>query len=387
MLYVCSINTKKSYRITGSSIEVKILKILHILSDSNIGGAGTYVANIIKNYDRNKFIMSVLIPNGSAAAKLFEGLDVRVIEADIAADKSFDIRSVAKLRKYIKESGCDIIHTHGSASARLASKGICKSVFTKHTLSVSGNGIKGLIDRLLYRVAGGYAIAVSQAARDNLISLGFNRKKIYTVLNGVTDMLPADQQIKAESKKSFGIDSSKYVIGCVARFSPEKDYPTFLHAAKTASEKCDKLAFLLCGDGSTRNEMKSLAKSLGIYPKCVFAGNVYDIQRAYHAMDLYCITSIHESFGQSLVEAWSAQLPAVTTDAKGFVEISQNGVTSVICKRSNPEEISDAIIDLYENHDKARLLAQNGRKLYEEKYDSITFTRGIEKVYENILNK
>ncbi len=364
-----------------------MLKILHILSDSNIGGAGTYVANILKNYDRNKYSMSVLIPSGSKAAKLFEDLDTKVIEADIAADKSFDFSSAVKLRKYIKDNGCDIIHAHGSASARLASKGLCKSVFTKHTLSVSGNGVRGVLDKFLYRITGGYAIAVSQAARDNLISLGFNRKKIYTVLNGVTDMLPADSQTKTDAKKSFGIDSSKYVVGCVARFSPEKDHATFLKAAKSASEKCDKLAFLLCGDGTTLNEMKTLAKRLGIYQRCVFAGTVYDVARAYHAMDLYCITSIYESFGQSLVEAWSAQLPSVTSDARGFAEISQNGVTSLIRSHSNADQISDAIIELYNDREMADFLAQNGRKLYKEKYDSITFTRNIEQVYDNIMNK
>ena len=38
-----------------------MIKVLHILSDSNIGGAGTYVKTLIKNYDRTKFDLSVLV--------------------------------------------------------------------------------------------------------------------------------------------------------------------------------------------------------------------------------------------------------------------------------------------------------------------------------------
>ena len=130
-----------------------------------------------------------------------------------------------------------------------------------------------------------------------------------------------------------------------------------------------------------------LAKQLGIYSKCVFAGNVYDICRAYHAMDLYCITSLHESFGQSLAEAWSAGLAAVTTDAKGFTEISENNVTSVICKTGDANAVANAVLDLYNNREKAERLAENGRALYKAKYDSKAFSRGIEQVYESICRK
>lgn len=364
-----------------------MIKVLHILSDSNIGGAGTYVKTLIKNYDRTKFDLSVLVPRGSAVIKLLEGLDVDITEAEITPDKSLDLRAVPILRKYIKQSGCDIIHAHGCATARIAAKGVCKSVFTKHTLSVSGRGLRGAADRIMYRLTGGYAIAVSKAAEQNLINLGFNKKKIYTVLNGVADMqIPSNEQ-KAAAKQSFGIDTSKYVVGCVARFSPEKDHKTLLLAAQNLYEKCDRLAFLLCGDGGTLNEMKTLAKQLGIYSKCVFTGNVYDICRAYHAMDLYCITSLHESFGQSLAEAWSAGLAAVTSDAKGFTEISENNVTSVICKKGDANAVAEAVLDLYNNREKAKRLAENGRALYKARYDSKVFARGIEQVYENVCKK
>ncbi len=47
-----------------------MIKVLHILSDSNIGGAGTYVKTLIKNYDRTKFDLSVLVPRGSAVIRL-----------------------------------------------------------------------------------------------------------------------------------------------------------------------------------------------------------------------------------------------------------------------------------------------------------------------------
>lgn len=364
-----------------------MIKVLHVMSDSNIGGAGIYVANYIKNCDRSNIKPTVLLPHDSAAVRFLENTDCKIIEADIAPDKSLDFNSIKVIREYIKEGRYDIVHAHGSASARLAAKGICTSVFTKHTLSGSGTGIKGVINKLMYRFTGGYAIAVSEAACDNLIELGFDRKRIFTVLNGVSDMGIATDTHIAECKKSFGIDANKFVIGCVARFSPEKDYKTLLDAAKLVLQKCDKVAFLLCGAGSTLNEMKSYAKSLGIYSNCVFAGMIFDPERAYHAMDAYCITSRFESFGQSLVEAWSAYLPAVTSDAPGFCEISLSGETSLVCPRGDSVKIAASILKLYNDPELCKTLAGNGHKRYLEKYSAKTFAENIESVYKTILKK
>lgn len=362
-----------------------MIKVLHVLSDSNIGGAGIYVANYIKNHNPDLVKPTILLPHGSAAIKFLSGTDAEIIECDMAPDKSLDIGSVKIIRKYIRDGKYDIVHAHGSASARIAAKGICKSVFTKHTLSESGRGLRKIYNRLMYRFTGGYAIAVSEAANKNLTELGFNKNKIYTVLNGVSDMGVADDALRSECKKSFGIDSSKFVVGCIARFSPEKDYKTFLDSAKIVFDNCEKCAFLLCGAGETLNAMKSYSKQLGINSKCVFTGMIFDPERAYHAMDLYCITSVFESFGQSLVEAWSAGLPSVTSTAPGFAEISSDGETSLIRPVGDSHGIAKAILTLYNDRELCTTLANNGRNRYLERYSAKIFAENIEKVYLDII--
>ncbi len=360
-----------------------MIKVLHVLTDSNIGGAGTYVSTCLEYCDKS-IKQTVLLPKNSAAKKLMQNKGAEIIETDITADKSLDLKSIPIIRKYISQGGYDIVHAHGSASARIASRSLARSVFTKHTLSYAGMGIKGIVNRLMYRVLGGYAIAVSKAARDNLVQLGFNPKKIYTVKNGVGDIgIPsADRHNKC--KISFGIDTSKFVVGCVARFSPEKDYETFLFAAKKICNHTDKIAFLLCGDGPTLDDMRSLAKKLGIYNKCVFAGNVFDTDRAYHAMDLYCITSKYESFGLSLVESWSAGLASVVTNADGFKEIAKDGKTTLMCNAGDSGAIANAVISLYEDREKATALGSAGREEFLENYSGEAFAHELSKVYMKI---
>jgi hypothetical protein len=42
-----------------------VIRVLNIISDSNIGGAGRCVLNFLKYYNREKFQIKVVVPRGS----------------------------------------------------------------------------------------------------------------------------------------------------------------------------------------------------------------------------------------------------------------------------------------------------------------------------------
>ena len=55
---------------------MKKIKVLNIISDTNIGGAGKCLINFCENYDKEKFDLSVILPKGS---KLIEKLQGTII--------------------------------------------------------------------------------------------------------------------------------------------------------------------------------------------------------------------------------------------------------------------------------------------------------------------
>ena len=74
-----------------------MIKVLNIISDSNIGGAGRCLINFIKYYDRSKFDIKVALPKGSLLIPELEKLNTEVIEVDGISDKSFDVHAIGKL--------------------------------------------------------------------------------------------------------------------------------------------------------------------------------------------------------------------------------------------------------------------------------------------------
>ena len=97
-------------------------KIIEVSTDSNIGGAGKCLITLVKNFDREKFDIKVILPPNSLLKPHIECMGVEVIEVDGIAEKSLDIGSINRLIKIFKTQKPDLVHTHASMSARIAAR-------------------------------------------------------------------------------------------------------------------------------------------------------------------------------------------------------------------------------------------------------------------------
>lgn len=95
------------------------------------------------------------------------------------------------------------------------------------------------------------------------------------------------------------------IVSTVTRFTVQKGLTHFMRAAARASEKYDKFAFLLAGDGEQRDELIALAADLGISDKVFFTGFVRGKQwrDAYSVSDVFVMSSVSEPFGLTALEA------------------------------------------------------------------------------------
>ena len=57
----------------------KRMKILHVLTDRNIGGAGRWLLYYLKYHNREKFAVQVVLPHDSLLVAAVQALDVPVL--------------------------------------------------------------------------------------------------------------------------------------------------------------------------------------------------------------------------------------------------------------------------------------------------------------------
>ena len=111
-----------------------MIRVLNVLTDSNIGGAGRLLVNYLHNFDRSRFDVTVALPEDSALIPAVEAENWPVVGMKYGRDKSWDRRSVGELKRIIREVKPQIVHTHSSLSARVAAWecGVPCRFYTRH---------------------------------------------------------------------------------------------------------------------------------------------------------------------------------------------------------------------------------------------------------------
>ena len=88
------------------------MKILHVISDRNIGGAGVLLCNLLRHMDRSRIESVVAIPRGSALGERISALQIPVRELKYPCDRlsPFSVREIEGL---LRREGFGGVHAVG----------------------------------------------------------------------------------------------------------------------------------------------------------------------------------------------------------------------------------------------------------------------------------
>lgn len=363
-----------------------MIKVIQVITDTNIGGAGMWLLNFLKVYNRNEIDMTVVLPYDAMLKADVEKLGVKVIEADGIADSSFSMRGVSALDRIFKDEELDIVHTHASLSARIAAKknGI-KVVHTRHCLEKEKKHVKKFIYGLINNFFSDRVIAVSEAVAENLEADGINASKLRTVYNGITPLKEISEEEKQKVREKFGILPQNVVVGIVARLEPVKNHAMFLEAAKVIATICPEAVFMIVGDGSMRESLEEKARQDGIYEKVIFTGHIKDVSEVMNIIDIHVLTSDNEALSISLIEAMSIGKPVVATNSGGPGEFVKNGVNGILLGVNDTVNLTMGIVRLIQRPDIRGKLGNEGRKIVGEMFISDDMAKKIENIYKELI--
>ncbi|MBO5052424.1 MAG: glycosyl transferase, partial [Clostridia bacterium] len=96
------------------------MKILHILTDSGVGGAGILLENLLAHSALPRACYTVVLPRGAAMAPRLSAQGFRVLPVLRGRDRSLCACDLFRLVRLIRQERPDVLHTHASLSGRLA---------------------------------------------------------------------------------------------------------------------------------------------------------------------------------------------------------------------------------------------------------------------------
>lgn len=124
--------------------------------------------------------------------------------------------------------------------------------------------------------------------------------------------------IRKRVRKDLGIEN-KFVIGTVARFSPQKNHEFLIDVFKEISSKRDDAILMLVGDAAGfHDRVEMIKEKIHIYhleDKVLFLGMRDDTNKLYQAMDCHVLPSHFEGLCITALEAQASGLPCICSDS------------------------------------------------------------------------
>ncbi len=369
-----------------------MIRILNIISDTNIGGAGRVILNYLRYADRNKFETLVAIPRGSLLKPLLEEAEVTVYEVDGMADCSYASQDVKALQALIRRVKPDLVHTHGALSGRIAAKRChVPVVYSRHSAFPVPAKLKyppgRWVNKLLNEHYADHIIAVSPATRDNLTEAGISPKKITVVMNGVAPVSPISDEEKAALRQSLGLGKDVFTFGILARIEDYKGHLYLVYAAKLLKDRgYSNFRILVAGTGAFEEEVTRAVTEMGVEDVVQMLGFRSDAAALLNILDVQLNASYGtEATSMALLEGMSLGLPTIASDYGGNPFVITSGQNGLLFPSKDSAALADAMAELMDHPEEVAIMREKALETYQSRFTGEVFARNTEQIYENVL--
>lgn len=346
------------------------MKILFFIEDLYSGGKERRLVELIKGLSRNPdFEMElVLTRNRIHYQEVFEtGIKIHVVER-----KSFIHKFSVFFRFYqiVSKFNPHIIHVWGNITALIAipSKIILRKVMINNQITnttkkqsklLFGSNLTFLFsDLIVSNTQAGLEVYKAPKKKSKVIYNGFD-------FNRVNRLIP-----KGEVKEKFGI-KTKFVVGMVATFGKNKDYQTYIDAAKAVLKKKSDVTFLSIGSGDCsllEDSLNSLEKE-----RILFLGRQNQVESIMNVCDIGVLTtnlSVHgEGISNSILEFSALAKPVIATNDGGTREIIENNYSGFLIEDRGAEELADKLIYLLNEEQERITCGLRSKTIVENKFN------------------
>ena len=185
-------------------------------------------------------------------------------------------------------------------------------------------------------------------------------------------------------RREMGIKTD-YVVGMVASFCKQKDYPTYYRAAQLLLSKRRDITFVSIGAETDSEESVGLVDdNLKLYFR--FLGKRNAIESYINAMDVCVLATFTEGISNSLIEYMALKKPVVATIGGGTEELVRSGSTGFLIRPSDPEVMADKINILIDNVKLRNQFGIKGRERIENHFSIDRMVNDYLNVYNKIIN-
>jgi glycosyltransferase involved in cell wall biosynthesis len=377
---------------------MKKVKVVHIITKLELGGAQQNTLYTVEHLDKNLFDVYLLSGRGGIldgfAKSLVKNSGVKVIfistlvrEINIIKD----ILAFIEIFELLRKIRPDIIHTHSSKAGIVArwsafvlnlfSKNKIKIIHTFHGFAFSK--FHNFFVRIFYITLEFFTGIISDrlifVSIDNMNTArkyNIGMVKNYVIIRcGIKinefERVSFDNEFKKLKMQNLNLTLKEKVITTIGPFKPQKNLVDFIKMVRFVIDELpdENLIFFIAGDGKQKNLLISLAKKLSVYEKIKFLSWYEDIKGLLAVTDIFVMTSLWEGLPRSAVEALVAGVPVVAYAVDGLNDIIKSGINGYLIEPKDVFNLSKKVILLIRNSDLYNQIKKNTTQTIDKSFD------------------
>ncbi len=216
-------------------------------------------------------------------------------------------------------------------------------------------------------------ICLTESQKKVIYDAGFDDRKLFVKPNFIDDTFKSD-------KYQYG----NYAV-FVGRLGEEKGLRTLIGAWKDLPG----IPLKIVGDGPDAEEFKSLVSELNIKNIDFLGYKPYlECRKIMNDARFLIMPSIcYETFGLTIIEAFSHQKPVIASNLGAMADIVKDRTTGLLFMPVNSNELAEKVKWLWNNEKECRQMGQNARREYEEKYTPEKNYEMLMEIYNKVIQR
>ena len=365
------------------------MKILLLTTHLNTGGVGIYTVNLAKYLKENGVEVSIASSGGNLIRRLQE-IEVEHIDIDIKTKSEFSVKiwkTLPILNKIVLEGGFDLVH----AQTRVAQV-LCylseKATGVPFVSTCHGFFKHKRLSRRILPCWGKRTIAISKSVEKHLLEdFHLDPLRVKQVYNGIElyRYVDADERKRYNLRQAMHMADDLIIIGSVGRLSSVKGFGYLIKAFEKATLVNAKIRLLIIGEGPEEERLKKMASALGIRNKVLFISGNVPLENYLTIMDVFCLLSIKEGLGLSVMEAMAAGRACVASEVGGLAELIDDKKDGILVPSKDADSAKDAILLIACDRDLRNSLGAKAREKAKNNFSIIESVKKTIEVYEEVI--
>jgi len=372
------------------------MRVLQLIT-SLAGGAGWHVYQLARHLDRSRFDVSIAFGRGYPLDDRVAAEEIphHVIRWTRRLDPVATVRGGWDAYQLLKRERFDVVHVHCSLAGvmgRLAAT-LCRVpsvLFSVHAFASRDYQpwlTKRLFlaaERAMDRHTDAYCVFTGVIGRQVVAKRISSPEKIVVIPHGM-DIPPATSRAQRRlARERLNLRDDELAVGTSGRLEKQKGIVQQIRAFRTVADRNDRARLLIFGDGPLRRSLENESRRLGLQNVIRFLGWRNDLPEILSGLDVFCLSSLWETFGYSTLEAMAMALPIVATNVDSTPEVIGSESCGLLVEPASSGALAEGILSMLNDPERRHSMADAARRRAETEFTLQRMISRYEDLYTDL---